>query len=224
MTAPRTARPSPAPKPAHRADPFDVLEARFLAEARNPDEWPAAGPPELAVAGRSNVGKSSLLNMLCQRNGLARTSRTPGCTRGLVFFELALRQGTRLRFVDLPGYGYAARSQQERRHWGPMLERFLTDRAPLEGVLILFDLRRGPQDEERDLFDFLERHERPILPIATKADAVPRNQRLELLRRYEQSLGQPVLLTSSETREGRSELLRSMVEHLAQRAAHFDAK
>ena len=116
-----------------------VTAARFLGAAAAPGGGPPPTLPEVAVAGRSNVGKSSLLNALLGRRALARTSSTPGRTRQLNFFLV----NERLRLVDLPGYGFAVGSEAERRGWGPLVEGFLRDRSTLRGVALLVDVRRG---------------------------------------------------------------------------------
>src|SRR5687768_10668543 len=130
---------------------MDIVDAQFLTTAMNAATLPPPLFAELAFAGRSNVGKSSLINSLAQRTKLARTSSTPGCTRGLNLFRLTLRGGAQLDFVDLPGYGYAQRSKDERKSWGPMIEGFLKKRVGLRGVVILVDERRGLESEEHDV-------------------------------------------------------------------------
>ncbi len=121
---------------------------------------PASAAPEIAIAGRSNVGKSTLLNRLAGRKGLARTSKTPGRTRGLVMFRLALRardapDRRRCSLIDLPGYGYARVSQAERRGWQPLIEGYTRTRRALALFVILIDARRGIEDEERQLYEWL---------------------------------------------------------------------
>ncbi len=169
----------------------DIVEASFIAAAQQPASLPAPIGIEIAFAGRSNVGKSSLLNRLMGRRSLARTSSTPGCTRGLNFFEARSRDGLRLTLVDLPGYGYAQRSHAERREWAELIEHYLLERPVLAAVAVLVDVRRGLEPEEHDLLKLLAepgnraRPPRPVL-IATKLDRVARNERertLAALRR-----------------------------------------
>ncbi|MBV9946216.1 MAG: ribosome biogenesis GTP-binding protein YsxC, partial [Myxococcales bacterium] len=131
------------------------MQAAFVAGAASVDGLPPPTTLEIAFAGRSNVGKSSLLNALMQRNGLARTSRTPGCTRQLNVFEVRCADGLNVRFVDLPGYGWARRSKSERHEWQGMIEGYLLRRVALRAVVLLFDVRRGVEDEERQLVEFL---------------------------------------------------------------------
>ena len=126
-----------------------VIDAVYLAEAREAGHWPPEGPVEVAIAGRSNVGKSTLLNRLAGRRALARVSKTPGRTRGLIFYDLSLRlpgTGERLalRLVDLPGYGYAQVSRDERKAWQRLVEGYVKARSSLRLFLILLDARRAP--------------------------------------------------------------------------------
>src|SRR6476469_4819430 len=132
-----------------------ISEAEFTAGAQKREQLPAPKGPEIAFAGRSNVGKSSLLNMMLARKGLARTSRTPGCTRQINFFDIAVAGGPKLVFVDLPGYGYAKVSKAESRDWKKLLEGYLQERTTLEAVVVLVDARRGVEQDERDLIEFL---------------------------------------------------------------------
>jgi GTP-binding protein len=148
-----------------------ITSAEFRAAATNAASVPPAAHPEIAVAGRSNVGKSSLLNRLTGRRGLARTSRTPGCTRGLMFFDI----NNSLTLVDLPGYGYASRSQTERTAWKRLVEGFLSSREELAGVLILVDVRRGPEEEETELAAYLESVGLPYAFVLTKIDKLKRS-------------------------------------------------
>src|SRR3954470_3456770 len=124
-----------------------IIEATFLAESRAPAQLPPEGPPEVAISGRSNVGKSTLLNRLAARRALARTSKTPGRTRGVILYDLEVRfsdgERTALRLVDLPGYGYAQVSHEERRQWQTLIEGYVERRTALALVLILVDARRA---------------------------------------------------------------------------------
>ncbi len=168
-------------------------EARFWAAARSPAEIPAARAPEIAFAGRSNVGKSSLLNMLCGRRNLARTGRRPGATRGLIFYSL----GDELGFVDLPGYGYARRSVTERRSWKALVEAYLDDRDALAGVMVLVDLRRGIEEEEAELARFLTSRELPWVWVLTKCDKVPRAKRQARVKELLAAAGSGQAIVSS---------------------------
>ena len=144
---------------------------------------------ELAFAGRSNVGKSSLINSLAQRTKLARTSSTPGCTRGLNLFRLTLRGGAQLDFVDLPGYGFAQRSKTERAGWGPMIEGFLESRVGLRGVVLLIDVRRGIEEEEQQMLEYLAHIKRKAIVVATKIDRLPLSKRKTAVQTLAQAVG-----------------------------------
>lgn len=150
------------------------VPAKFVISAAKPSDFPPPRLPELAVVGRSNVGKSSLINALVGQDGLARTSRTPGRTRLLNWFEI----DGRFHLVDLPGYGYAAVDREMRAGWQPLIEEYLSKRDALAGVLLLIDVRRGPQEEELDFVPWLEQKKVPIVVALTKADKLPKNKRM----------------------------------------------
>ncbi|MBL8683766.1 MAG: ribosome biogenesis GTP-binding protein YsxC [Myxococcales bacterium] len=189
-----------------------MIEATFVTEARAAEGLPPPSCVEVAFAGRSNVGKSTLLNAIAQRKGLARTSATPGCTRGLVLFELALRSGEAVRIVDLPGYGFAARGRDEKRDWGAMIEGYLSSGRPtLAGVCVLVDARRGPEEEERQLVAFLSSVGVPFVFVATKIDKLAKNERFAALERVGRGFGARVIGVSGDTGEGRDELVRAML-------------
>src|SRR5882672_5114902 len=132
-----------------------IVEARFVASVPQARLLPPPTGVEVAFAGRSNVGKSTLLNALLERKGLARTSSTPGCTRELVVFEAKATDGALLTFVDLPGYGYAKRSKAERFAWGGLVEDYLLARPTLVAVVVLVDIRRGVEPDDRDLLELI---------------------------------------------------------------------
>jgi GTP-binding protein len=206
-----------------------VVSAEFVAGAVEAAGLPAPTLTEVAFAGRSNVGKSSLLNAMMQRHGLARTSRTPGCTRQLNVFEVKCADGLQLRLVDLPGYGWARRSKSERGEWQGMIEGYLRGRASLKAVAILVDVRRGPEEEEEQLVEFL-RERRPVssarpldvIFVATKFDKLgtaARKPALEAIKKAAKQGGQATAATvggiigfSAVTGEGR-EALWSRIRH-----------
>jgi len=142
------------------------MEAEFLVSATRPDEFPAESLPEVAFLGRSNVGKSSLLNALVGREGLAFTSATPGRTQGINFYRV--EEG--VHFVDLPGYGYAKVPEQIRRSWKQLIENYLGRRKTLELSMLLVDARRGWMEHDLELRKWLEFHRRRFLVVATKTD------------------------------------------------------
>ena len=184
-----------------------ISEAEFTAGAQKREQIPAPKGPEIAFAGRSNVGKSSLLNMMLARKGLARTSRTPGCTRQINFFDIAVAGGPKLVFVDLPGYGYAKVSKTESRDWKKLLESYLQERPTLEAVVVLVDARRGVEQEEQDLVEFLGlRQGLPVFIAVTKLDKLSKSEQKPRLQQIEKQAGVKVVGTSAETGAGREEL------------------
>jgi GTP-binding protein len=152
-------------------------EARFILGAARPHQFPASESAEVAFAGRSNVGKSSLLNRLVRRRGLARVSKTPGRTQQINFFAV----GDALMLVDLPGYGFARVPLAVQAGWRMLVERYLTARQQLRGVVVIVDVRRGVQGEDQRLLDFLRAHEIPAILVATKSDKLGRGARTRQL-------------------------------------------
>jgi GTP-binding protein len=184
----------------------------LLAAAARAADFPAPGPPEVAFLGRSNVGKSSLLNRLVRRKALARTSRTPGKTR-LVHWYRAAGPGGELWLVDMPGYGYAKVSKQERRRWQQLVE----GRSSLRVAVLLQDVRRDLTDDEELLIDWLEARKIPVLVALTKVDKLKPMRRAARVRSLRTQLGLPaarVLPTSAEKGFGISELRRAIEAHL----------
>lgn len=189
---------------------MDIVDAQFVTTAMNVASLPPPLFAEIAFAGRSNVGKSSLINCLAQRTKLARTSGTPGCTRGLNLYRLTLRGGGQLDFVDLPGYGFAQRSKSERAGWGPMIEGFLERRVGLRGVVLLVDVRRGLEEEEQQMLEYLAHIKKKALVVATKTDRLPMNKRKTAMFALAKQSGVKALPFSAHTGEGRDELWRAL--------------
>ena len=147
-----------------------VNNVEMVISAVKPDQYPDDGLPEFALAGRSNVGKSSFINKMVNRKSLARTSSKPGKTQTLNFYNIE----DTLYFVDVPGYGFAKVSKKEREKWGEMIETYLRNRKQLRGVLLIIDLRHPPTADDCMMYEFLKYYEIPTLVIATKADKISR--------------------------------------------------
>jgi GTP-binding protein len=173
--------------------------ARFVAGAARAAQFPGTQLPEVAFAGRSNVGKSSLLNRLVGQRGLARVSKTPGRTQQINFFEV----GEKLMIADLPGYGFARVPAAVQEAWRELIETYLARRRQLRAVVLIVDVRRGIEHEEELLIDFLASHGRKTILVVTKADKVGRGERAERLRRIgERWADLPAVAFSALTGEG----------------------
>lgn len=190
---------------------MEIQDVRFDKSALKPATWPKAWFPHLAVAGRSNVGKSSLLNWLCRRQ-IARVAKAPGKTRTLNFF--LVNRGFYL--VDLPGYGFAKVNQELRRQWNVEVGRYLADEPRLAGVMTLIDIRHGPTKLDLELQQMLLAAGRERLIVLTKADKVGRSQRSKMRREVQFQLGTPTppVVVSVASGEGRKELLDRMEQVL----------
>lgn len=181
-----------------------ITSAEFIKSGFNASHWPEDGRPEIAFLGRSNVGKSSLLNSLLQRRGLARTSNTPGRTQAVNFF---LVNGG-FYFVDLPGYGYAKVSKSMRSSWGEMAESYLGKRDQLVLSIQLVDSRHKPSELDLQLNDWLVHNKKPHIVVATKADKLSSNQLRNQTKLIEKALpNSTVVPYSSETGKGREPIL-----------------
>jgi GTP-binding protein len=200
---------------------FTIVDASFVAGVTALDQLPAPALAEVAFAGRSNVGKSSLLNALAGRKGLVRIGREPGTTRQLNLFSARAADGLEVVLVDLPGYGFAKRSKHEKKSWGPLIEGYLSKRVSLRAVVLLVDVRRGPEEEERELIEFIENSEkatqgRPARPplrivvVATKIDKLAGSARKPAILRIGQALGCRAYGFSATTGEGKDELWRAL--------------
>lgn len=183
-----------------------VQNVELTISAVSPAQYPNEGFPEIALSGRSNVGKSSLINTLINRKGLARTSSQPGKTQTLNFYNIEFE----LYFVDVPGYGYAKVSKKDREKWGQMIERYFSDRPVLRGVISLVDGRHEPTELDCQMIDFLHYYDLPILVCATKMDKIPRGKwnRTESQIRKKLALNpqDEIVLFSSVTKAGKEEV------------------
>ncbi len=171
-----------------------VTAAEFLRTATRRADWPGGPASEFAFVGRSNVGKSSMLNALARRPGLARVSNTPGRTRALQFFAVTVQPSPAarpltLRFCDLPGYGWAQVSRAERERWAAMIEEYLRGREDLRAVVLIVDARHPPQPADHEAMAFLQAMGRPVVVAATKVDKLPRARRLPAARAVARELG-----------------------------------
>jgi GTP-binding protein len=189
-----------------------VYSAEIEASAARVADLPPPGPPEIAFLGRSNVGKSSLLNRLAGRKRLARTSSTPGKTRLLHVYRVE-GDGRSLRLVDLPGYGWAKVSKTERRRWRDLVESYLGTRGSLHLAVLLQDLRRDPSEDEHELLEWLAQRGIPTRVVITKTDKLKPMRRKERLRVLRDALGLPtaqVIATSAQTGDGIADLWRAI--------------
>jgi GTP-binding protein len=152
-----------------------IKSAEFITSAVKPQQYPQWDLPEIAFAGRSNVGKSSLINTLLGRKNLVKTSSTPGRTQLINFFRI----NDELAFVDIPGYGYAKAPVSVRREWGIMIETYLSTGKNLKGVVLIMDIRRIPGPEDISVTDWLNHHKIPFIRILTKADKLSKAQQIK---------------------------------------------
>lgn len=182
-----------------------VTQAEFIISAVSPKQYPDASLPELALAGRSNVGKSSFINKMINRKNLARTSSKPGKTQTLNYYLI----NKEMYFVDLPGYGYAKVSKTEKEKWGPMMEEYLQTRKPLKAVIQVVDIRHTPTKDDKGMFEYLKHYGIPIIVVATKTDKIPRGKWQKHAKEVRTTLGMeksdPLVLFSAETGQGKDE-------------------
>lgn len=199
-------------------DPLVIRELRFLGPMATAGGWrPETTLPEIAFAGRSNVGKSSLLNRLVRRKTFARVSRTPGRTREINFFEV----NRQFVLADLPGYGYARVSKERRAEWRPLIEGYLRRSPMLRGVVQLIDVRREPSDDDLQMLDFLSDVGAPTIVAITKVDKLSKAAAATRIREITESLGldpDQIIPFSAETGLGRDELASAIVTLVDSRA------
>jgi GTP-binding protein len=200
---------------------FAIVDAGFVRGVTSLDQLPAPALAEVAFAGRSNVGKSSMLNALVGRKGLVRTGREPGTTRQLNLFSARSADGLEVLFVDLPGYGFAKRAKHEKKSWGPLIEGYLSKRVSLRALALLVDVRRGPEEEEKELIDFVRSADAPvqgrparpplrIVVVATKTDKLAGSARKPAVERIGRALGCRAYGFSATTGEGKDEIWRAL--------------
>ncbi len=187
-----------------------IKSAEFVTSATKPSEYPPAQLPEIAFAGRSNVGKSSLINTLVNRKRLVKTSSTPGRTQLINFFDINRQMG----FVDLPGYGYAKVPLPVRKKWGPMIETYLSGRETLRGVVVIMDIRRTPRQEELNLLGWLGHYSINGMVVLTKTDKLSKNrvsqQHSHIARALEMDK-KDLILFSAKSRRGRDALWQTIL-------------
>ena len=186
--------------------------ARFVAGAADPARIPTPVHPEIAFAGRSNVGKSSLLNRLVGQHKLARVSKTPGRTQQINFFVI----DERVTFVDLPGYGFARVPLHVKAQWKALVEEYLTQRRNLRAVVVIVDVRRGVTDDDAQLIDFLAAHAIGLIVVATKADKLGHNDRVRHVRQLVAELaprGVRPLVCAAPSGEGIDEVWKAIDQH-----------
>ena len=187
-----------------------IYSAEFKASCGAVEQFLKPTLPEVAIVGRSNVGKSSAINCLVNRKGLAKVGKTPGKTQTINFFQIET-SGPRFMLVDLPGYGYAKVPDRIQQQWAPLIETFFKSRENLRGVILLVDSRRV-QDSDRDMMAWVSQLNIPIILVATKADKIPRGKRQGAVRELQEGLGVdegPIFL-SAHTGEGKHQVLSQL--------------
>lgn len=183
-----------------------INNAKFEISAVKPQQYPAGNLPEVAFAGRSNVGKSSIINTLLNRKAIARVSSTPGKTREINFYNL----DQKLYFVDLPGYGYAKVSKEKKSSWGEVINTYLDTRQTLALTILLVDIRHLPSADDCMMFNWIKKSNIPYLLVASKADKITRGQLNQSLQAIRKTLGldseAEIIPFSAETKQGREEI------------------
>ncbi len=191
-----------------------ITSAEFIKSAVWPPQYPPATLPEIAFVGRSNVGKSSLINTLVGRKNLAKTSNTPGRTQLINFFSI----NESISFVDLPGYGFARVPQSVKKSWGEMVETYLQERKNLALVIFILDIRRDLSEDDLSLRDWLEHYRIAYLYVLTKTDKLSNNQAISQQTKIERVLhveaGRGIILFSTKTGQGKNDIWQVLEEYL----------
>ncbi|WP_411953569.1 ribosome biogenesis GTP-binding protein YihA/YsxC [Alkalibacillus sp. S2W] len=191
-----------------------VNHAEIVISAASKAQYPEDEKPEIALSGRSNVGKSSFINKMIQRKNLARTSGKPGKTQTLNFYNI----NDAFYFVDVPGYGYAKVSKREREAWGRMMEEYFQTRETLKATVLIVDFRHPPTEDDLIMYDYLKYFDLPVIVIATKLDKVKKSQRDKHLKTVKEELElEPedvVIPFSAETGEGKDQAWQTLKQYL----------
>lgn len=192
-----------------------VTQSEFTISAVSPNQYPTENLPEIALAGRSNVGKSSFINKMINRKALARTSSKPGKTQTLNYYLI----NEFFYFVDVPGYGYAKVSKTEREAWGKMMETYFSEREPLRATILVVDIRHKPTNDDVMMYDFLKHFDIPVIIIATKLDKIKKGQVNKQVKLIKETLsiepGDQVIPFSSETAQGKEAAWNAIQAYLA---------
>ena len=196
-----------------------IIKADYIASAVKLSQYPEEILPEIAFIGRSNVGKSSLINSLCNRKNLARISQTPGKTQTINFYKATLKNSELKNFylVDLPGYGYAKTSKTNRGIWAKFIDEYFTKSKQIKFICQLVDMRHAPMDSDLQMFQNILEKNLPVLIVATKSDKLSKNERAKNLAVIKKTFGideLPILPYSSKNSEGHSDLLDVIADSL----------
>ncbi|HNQ18174.1 MAG TPA: ribosome biogenesis GTP-binding protein YihA/YsxC [Smithellaceae bacterium] len=190
-----------------------ITKTEFIKSATQVSQYPLPTLPEIAFAGRSNVGKSSLINALLGRKNLAKTSNTPGRTQLINFFTI----NDKMSFVDLPGYGFAKVARSVKENWGEMIEAYLRQRTNLALVVLILDIRRVPNEDDLSLRDWLDHYRIPYLYVLTKSDKLSNNQSVKQKQIIEKILNvskeEKLILFSAKTQKGKDDLWKILEKY-----------
>jgi len=190
-----------------------ITKTEFIKSATQVSQYPLPTLPEIAFAGRSNVGKSSLINALLGRKNLAKTSNTPGRTQLINFFTI----NDKISFVDLPGYGFAKVARSVKENWGEMIEAYLRQRTNLALVVLILDIRRVPNEDDLSLRDWLDHYRIPYLYVLTKSDKLSNNQSVKQKQIIEKILNvskeEKLILFSAKTQKGKDDLWKILEKY-----------